>query len=93
MTVRTMTAADLDWAVSAHGRRREALVPHAPVYWRPAAGASGPPSIHRLHTGLTLAFGDRARSDSLLWTCRVRGERQARCRSQRDELNARVECE
>lgn len=35
-----MTGADLDWLVAATRARREALVPHAPRFWRPAADAT-----------------------------------------------------
>lgn len=38
--VREMTPDDIDWAVEVLARRRAFLVPHAPVYWRPAADAS-----------------------------------------------------
>jgi len=35
-----MTQDDVDWAVGVLAHRRAALVPHAPVYWRPAADAA-----------------------------------------------------
>lgn len=38
--VRPLTADDLDWVVELTRRRREALVPHAPRFWRPAADAT-----------------------------------------------------
>ncbi|MBL0748643.1 hypothetical protein [Nocardioides baculatus] len=34
-----VTPDDLDWVADALRRRREALVPHAPVFWRPAPDA------------------------------------------------------
>ena len=39
MTARRLTVRDVDWMVAALARRRAALVPYAPVYWRPAANA------------------------------------------------------
>jgi hypothetical protein len=44
--VRQLTLEDLDWAVAVLARRRAALVPYAPVYWRPASGAA---DLHRTH--------------------------------------------
>lgn len=38
--VRTLTVDDLDWVVALLGRRREALVPHGPIFWRPAPDAA-----------------------------------------------------
>jgi|GEM_PF-2855000 len=37
--VRDLTAEDLDWVLDTLGRRRERIVPYAPRFWRPAAGA------------------------------------------------------
>ena len=39
MAATAVTPDDLDWLVGALRRRREALVPHAPVFWRPAPNA------------------------------------------------------
>lgn len=39
MVVTPVTDDDLDWVVDVLRRRREALVPHAPVFWRPAPDA------------------------------------------------------
>lgn len=39
MDVRPLTPAGAGWAAEVLARRRAALVPHAPVYWRPAADA------------------------------------------------------
>lgn len=36
---RTMTVSDVEWAVEVLARRREGLLPHAPLYWRPAVDA------------------------------------------------------
>lgn len=36
---RAMTISDIEWAVKVLARRRAGLVPHAPLYWRPAADA------------------------------------------------------
>jgi hypothetical protein len=44
--VRQLTLEDLDWAVAVLARRRAALVPYAPVYWRRAPSAA---AIHRAH--------------------------------------------
>ncbi|RYB91439.1 hypothetical protein EUA06_08930 [Nocardioides glacieisoli] len=39
MAATAVTPDDLDWLVAVLRRRREALVPHAPVFWRPAPDA------------------------------------------------------
>ena len=39
MAVVAVTADDLDWLVDVLRRRREALAPYAPVFWRPAPDA------------------------------------------------------
>ncbi|MFC5177040.1 hypothetical protein [Nocardioides taihuensis] len=52
-TARPLVDDDLDWVVAALGRRRAALVPHAPVFWRPAPDAA---ARHREH--LTHLLGD-----------------------------------
>ena len=38
--VRPLAVDDLDWVVALLGRRREALVPHGPIFWRPAPDAA-----------------------------------------------------
>ncbi len=54
MPVRALTAEDLDWAVDELGRRRAALVPYAPVFWRPAEGGR---AAHRRFLGPLLDRG------------------------------------
>ncbi|MDN5804863.1 MAG: hypothetical protein L0H26_09820 [Microlunatus sp.] len=44
MTATLATIADLDWIVTVLAQRRRSLVPHAPVFWRPAPDAA---SRHR----------------------------------------------
>jgi hypothetical protein len=63
--VRQLTLEDLDWAVAVLARRRAALVPYAPVYWRPAPSAA---AIHRAHLRhvLTEAGGLGLRTDDAL---------------------------
>lgn len=39
VSVRAMTADDLDWVVTALAERRKLLVPYAPIFWRPSAHA------------------------------------------------------
>ena len=43
MVVTPVIGDDLDWVVKILRGRREALVPHAPVFWRPALDADSPP--------------------------------------------------
>jgi hypothetical protein len=52
--VRALAAEDLDWAVGELGRRRVALVPYAPVFWRPAEGGR---AAHRRFLGHLLDRG------------------------------------
>ncbi|MCW2935606.1 MAG: hypothetical protein JWM19_6568 [Actinomycetia bacterium] len=52
--VREVTAGDLDWIVARLAERRAALVPYAPVYWRPAADAA---AAHRRFLGRSLQEG------------------------------------
>jgi hypothetical protein len=52
--VRKMIVEDVDWVVDRLARRRAALVPHAPVYWRPAANAI---QAHRQFLGYVLGKG------------------------------------
>lgn len=63
--VRQLTPDDLDWAVAVLARRRAALIPYAPVYWRPAPSAA---TIHRahLHHVITEAGGLGFRTDDAL---------------------------
>jgi hypothetical protein len=63
--VRELTVEDLDWAVAVLARRRAALVPYAPVYWRPAPCAG---EIHRsyLRHLITEAGGLGFRTDDAL---------------------------
>lgn len=51
---RAMTQDDVGWAVSVLARRRAALVPHAPLYWRPAADAL---ERHRAHLAHVIGEG------------------------------------
>jgi hypothetical protein len=51
MAATTVTPDDLDWLVAVLRRRREALVPHAPVFWRPAPDAD---ARHRAYLHLLL---------------------------------------
>ncbi len=46
--VRALTHDDLDWVTATTAVRREALAPHAPRFWRPAAGAT---AKHRAFLG------------------------------------------
>lgn len=41
MSVRPVTAADLDWVVAILAERRKPLVPKAPIFWRPSGHAAG----------------------------------------------------
>lgn len=50
---RPMTMSDIEWAVGLLARRRAALVPHAPVYWRPSADA-----LERHRAYLAYLIGD-----------------------------------
>jgi hypothetical protein len=54
MTARAATVDDSAWIVAALNRRREALVQHAPVFWRPAPDAS---SQHRAFLDYLLTDG------------------------------------
>lgn len=71
---RPLTADDLDWVVETAAARREALAPHAPRFWRPAADATArhrtffdrlvaDPGALTLRTdhGYLLAIGDDTR--------------------------------
>jgi hypothetical protein len=51
---RRIVAEDLDWLVERLARRRGALAPHAPVYWRPAADAT---RVHRRYLAYVLSEG------------------------------------
>lgn len=51
---RAMTQNDVGWAASVLARRRAALVPHAPLYWRPAADAL---ERHRAHLAHVIGEG------------------------------------
>lgn len=53
-TVSLATPADLDWMVTLLAQRRTALVPHAPIYWRPAADAA---TAHRAFLEYLLVDG------------------------------------
>jgi hypothetical protein len=54
VSVRALTAADLDWVVARVAERRAALAPYAPVFWRPAAHAE---QAHRRFLGYLLTKG------------------------------------
>jgi hypothetical protein len=51
--VRALTGGDLEWVVDRLAERRAALVPHAPVLWRPAADAA---QAHRRFLGDVLGM-------------------------------------
>jgi hypothetical protein len=63
--VRPLTVDDLDWAVAVLARRRAALVPYAPVYWRAAPSAA---EVHRTYLRhlITEAGGLSFRTDEAL---------------------------
>lgn len=52
--MRALTTGDLDWVVGRLAARRAALVPFAPVYWRPARDAD---EVHRRFLESTLGRG------------------------------------
>lgn len=47
--VRALTVDDVEWAVSVLGRRRDLLVPYAPIFWAPAEGAVGTHQAYLRH--------------------------------------------
>ena len=69
MTIARVSEADLGWVVEVLGRRRAALVPHAPVFWSPSPHAeryhrdflrrlliSGAAEGYRTETGVLIAM-------------------------------------
>ena len=73
MVVTPVTDDDVDWVVDVLRRRREALVPHAPVFWRPAPDAD---ARHRAYLDHLLAgAGARAwRTSSSVLVAAHRGD-------------------
>ena len=55
MGVRALTEDDLDWVVAVLSERRKPLVPHAPIFWRPAQDAA---RIHRGYLARLLTQAD-----------------------------------
>ncbi|RYC11251.1 hypothetical protein [Nocardioides zhouii] len=56
MAPSALTHDDLEWALDVLARRRQALVPHAPAFWRPAPDAL---DRHRDHLDHLLSAGAR----------------------------------
>ncbi|WP_157546812.1 hypothetical protein [Hamadaea tsunoensis] len=73
MTARLMTLDDVDWAVEVLRRRREPLVRHAPLFWRPAPDAA---ERHRDHLAYVLgvAGGRGYRTDRSVLIAAARGD-------------------
>lgn len=66
MTVSVLPRGDLEWALGVLARRRQALVPLAPVYWRPAPDALDRHRTYLDHLLSTGARGYRTERSALL---------------------------